>query len=175
MLINVTKIKSSAQTVDSVDLQEKVDAAAYDYAELNLTAPLVFHGTIENAPPYFHLKGELTASLELVCSRCLAPYNLDFALDIEEAYTNKPEAIIEEDDEIGLFEGDDIDITPALLKALFMELPMHPLCRPDCRGICPDCGADLNQGECACNKDNIDLRLEKLKSLFDKMNSDKEV
>jgi uncharacterized protein len=53
-----------------------------------------------------------------------------------------------------------------------MELPMHPLCKQSCKGICPQCGADLNVSPCTCENDNVDIRLEKLKNLFDSMKND---
>lgn len=179
MQINVTKIKSTAETKEAVDMAEAVSPAEYGYEELALVSDLAFKGTIEQTAPYFRLNGELDAELKLVCSRCLGSFTQGFHIPVAEVYTNKAEALPrpEEDEaeETGFFEGDEIDIAPALLKALFLELPMHPLCREDCRGICPQCGADLNKGQCACQEDNIDFRLEKLKTLFAKMNDDKEV
>ena len=76
-----------------------------------------------------------------------------------------------EDDEyaVSFFEGDGIDIAPALLQALLLELPMQPLCRPDCKGLCPDCGADLNQQPCTCNHQDIDIRFSKLQALLQEM------
>lgn len=174
MLINVTKIKSTAEKLENLSLREEIDAAAYGYAELVLTSPVEFGGTIEHAAPYFHLKGELKAELELVCARCLTSFRQSFTVAVDEAFTNREEAC-SEDDEVGFFTGDELDITPALLKALFLEIPMHPLCQPDCRGLCPGCGADLNKGACSCRHDDVDWRLEKLKTLFAKMNDDKEV
>jgi uncharacterized protein len=171
MLINVTKVKSTNQTVERVDISEVVNAAAYDYAELCLTKPLHFVGVIENAAPFLELRGEVSTSLELVCSRCLQRFGMDLQLEIAEVYTNKADSL-SEDDEIYFFEGDEIDIAPALLKAVFMELPMHPLCKPSCKGICPQCGADLNVSPCTCENDNVDIRLEKLKSLFDSMKNE---
>lgn len=183
MQINVTKIKSTAETKDSVNLCEQVATADFGYEELELISPLTFVGEIEHTAPYFRLNGEVSAEIKLMCSRCLAEFSMQLAVPIAEVYTNKQEALpdVDEDsedfgfDEIGFFEGDEIEIAPALLKALFLELPMRPLCREDCRGICPECGADLNKGDCGCKVDNIDFRLEKLKTLFAQMNNDEEV
>lgn len=183
MQINVTKIKSTAETKDTVSLCEQLAAADFGYEELELISPLKFVGEIEHTVPYFRLNGEVSAEIKLMCSRCLAEYSVRLAVPIAEVYTNKQEALpdVDEDsedlgfDEIGFFEGDEIEIAPALLKALFLELPMRPLCREDCRGICPECGADLNKGDCGCQGDNIDFRLEKLKTLFAQMNNDEEV
>lgn len=179
MQINVTKIKSTAEKKDSVNLTESISAADYGYPELVLTAPLNFDGTVEHSAPYFNINGKASTELELRCSRCLTAFKQKFNISVTEVFTNKAEALPSPEDdnaeEVGYFEGDEIDITPALLKLFFLELPMNPLCREDCRGICPECGADLNEGECTCKKDNVDFRLEKLKTLFAKMDNDKEV
>lgn len=173
MLINVARIKNEAQSSMELDITEQVDAAACGFPELLLQGPLHFTGRIINAAPYLQLSGRLSARLELSCSRCLQPLERSFKVDIAESYTNKPE-VAEADDggEVILFEGDEIDITPVMLNALFGELPMHPLCRQDCRGLCPECGADLNRSDCTCQQDNIDIRLEKLRTLWDAMNKE---
>jgi len=179
MLINVTKVKSTAQSSERLKLAAAVDAAAYGYPELALAGDLRFAGVIENAAPFLELHGQAAAKLRLTCSRCLASFEQELSVEIAEAFTNKPEALSADDlDEIGFFSGDEIDIAPALLRALLLEMPMRPLCRPDCKGLCPDCGADLNQQACSCNHDNIDIRLNKLQALFKTMNPpehDKEV
>lgn len=174
MLINVTKIKSTAEKLEALSVMETIDAAGYGYGELVLTAPVEFRGTIEHAMPYFHLNGEMTAELELVCARCLTSFRQSFTVSVDEAFTNREEAR-SEDDEVSFFTGDELDITPALLKALFLEIPMHPLCQSDCRGLCPGCGTDLNKSDCVCKHDDVDWRLEKLKTLFTAMNDDEEV
>lgn len=173
MLINVARIKNEAQSSMELDITEQVDTAAYGFPELVLQGPLRFTGKVVNAAPYLQLSGRLSAVLELGCSRCLQAITRSFDVDIAESYTNKTEVADEDDGgEVILFEGDEIDITPVMLNALFGELPMHPLCRQDCRGLCPECGADLNLGACACKQDDIDIRLEKLKTLWDAMNKE---
>lgn len=173
MLINVARIKNEAQTSIELDITEEIDAAACGFPELLLLSPLHFTGRLMNAAPYLQLSGKLSVKLELSCSRCLKPIERSFKVDIAESYTNKPEVAAADDGgEIILFEGDEIDITTEMLNALFGELPMHPLCRQDCRGLCPECGADLNTGSCTCQQDNIDIRLEKLRALWDTMNKE---
>lgn len=173
MLINVARVKNEAQSSVELDITEQVDTAACGFPELLLQGPLHFVGKVINAAPYLQLSGSLSARLELSCSRCLKPLSRSFKVEIAESYTNKPE-IADQDDsgETILFEGDEIDITPVMLSALFGELPMHPLCRQDCQGLCPECGADLNEGVCTCQQDKIDIRLEKLRTLWDAMNKE---
>ena len=99
MLINVTKVKSTAQSSERLNLAEVVDAAAYGYPELALQGPVQFVGQVENAAPFLELHGQVTGCLRLTCARCLAQFELTLQAEIAEAYTNKPEAMSE--DEIG--------------------------------------------------------------------------
>lgn len=170
MLINVTKVKSTTQSTMRLSVAEAVDAAAYGCPELHLAGPISFEGVVENAAPYLELNGKVRAKVQLECSRCLSPYELAVTAEVAEPYTNKPDALDPDDaDAVSFFEGDCIDIGPALVKALFLELPMHPLCRPDCQGICPHCGADLNSAPCSCSNDPIDVRMAGLQSLLEAM------
>lgn len=176
MLINVTKVKSTAQYSERLKLAEPVNAADYGYPELELVDNLQFQGVIENAAPFLELHGQAIAKLQQTCSRCLANFEQEFIVEIAEAFTNKQEALSPDDAyEVAFFSGDEIDIAPALLRSLLLELPMRPLCRPDCQGLCPNCGADLNQQPCSCKHEDIDIRLSKLQALFKTMNNDKEV
>lgn len=175
MLINVTKVKSTTQSSMGLSLAEELDTAACGCPELRLVGPVSFRGVMENAAPYLELNGRVKGKIRLECARCLAPFEQELEALVAEAYTNKPEALDPEDaDAVSFFEGDFIDIGPALVKALFLELPMHPLCRPDCRGICPQCGANLNTEPCSCSNDAIDIRMAGLQSLLEAMtNHDK--
>ncbi|HYN22371.1 MAG TPA: DUF177 domain-containing protein, partial [Thermoanaerobaculia bacterium] len=79
------------------------------------------------------------------------------------------------EDELGVrhLEGEVLDSAPILLEQLQLNVPMKPLCRPDCRGLCPLCGADLNAGMCSCEERSEDPRwagLAALKSRFESEN-----
>ena len=61
-------------------------------------------------------------------------------------------------------DAEEVDTDEILLAQVALEMPSKNLCRPDCKGLCPKCGADLNEGDCGCPKDErVDPRLEKLK------------
>jgi uncharacterized protein len=96
------------------------------------------------------LAGEVDGVAELSCSRCLkefdqsihAPLNLTFALTTD---------ILEEDLDVErLADGLYVDPRPEIIGTLLSELPYKTLCRTDCLGLCPECGADLNDGPCGC-------------------------
>lgn len=100
------------------------------------------------------LSGVLTIAVQAVCSRCLREFPLDVTAEIEGFYVEEgQEAELPEEQEFGFIVDGSVDIMEALLTALALELPFAPLHAQDCPGICPQCGADLNDGPCACEPD----------------------
>ena len=174
MLVNIEKLKSTKMAKATIDFTEQIQPDHRNYPELIPAGELSFHGQIENTGNYLQLTGKASLPLTLTCGRCLKQFEKTVEAEIVESYTNKPE-LAEQDleDEITLFAGDEIDIMPAILKAIFFELPMHVLCQEDCQGLCPVCGADLNHGDCDCDRDDVDIRLLDLKKILKSM--DKEV
>lgn len=110
--------------------------------------------------------GILTARVALVCSRCLKTLESAVTFDLDEEYlptidigTGIP-VILEtaESDAFRLDERHVLDLGEAVRQYTLARTPMKPLCRPDCRGLCPDCGTDLNQQECGCSRQRSDPR-----------------
>jgi len=98
-------------------------------------------------------RGQVSALAHLTCSRCLSDFDLpikaDFAFQFEPGPA--PEGS-EEGDGCIAFEGEDLPLGEQLRQELELELPFRPICREDCQGLCLGCGADLNQGPCACGE-----------------------
>lgn len=116
------------------------------------------------------LVGTLHIEIEVACSRCLGLFNCPLTLNMEEEYFPTHEvnsgAPIPVPDEPGCFTIDEhhiLDLTEAVNQYAVMTVPMKPLCRPDCAGLCPQCGHDLNQGQCGCPSREIDVRWSKLR------------
>lgn len=85
------------------------------------------------------------------CRRCLVPVGGTLRADVREMYRPRPAGEApDEDEETYPLSGELLDLRPLVRDAVLLELPIAPLCRPDCRGLCPTCGADLNEGPCAC-------------------------
>ena len=105
----------------------------------------------------FLLDGHLTARAQLPCSRCLSPVEREIDFDFDEEFD-------EED-----YPGEDavIDLMEIASQMWLTAIPMRVLCRDDCKGLCPVCGKDLNEGDCGCPGDGMDPRLEALRGLFD--------
>jgi len=103
------------------------------------------------------VKGTLTTEVEVTCSRCLSLFGCHLALDIEEEYfptvdvfSGAPLPLPEEPGCFTIDERHMLDLTEAIRQYVLMAIPMKPLCREDCAGLCPGCGHNLNEGPCNC-------------------------
>jgi uncharacterized protein len=103
------------------------------------------------------VQGDLSAELTLPCSRCLEPVVVPIDVEVEEVFAPtidittgqalKPE---EEDRALWIDEHHILDLSEVLRQDLFVAVPMHPICREDCAGLCSTCGQNLNEGSCNC-------------------------
>ncbi|HTI41700.1 MAG TPA: DUF177 domain-containing protein [Vicinamibacterales bacterium] len=120
----------------------------------------------------FRLVGHVRTELELTCSRCVEPYR--FAIDADfdhrylpssEASTEQDREVAEEDLETSYYADDQIDLGELMREQFYLALPMKPLCSEDCKGLCAQCGTNLNTGTCDCAPVWEDPRLAALKQL----------
>ena len=122
----------------------------------------------------FRLIGRVTATLELACSRCLEPFQLpvDSTFDVRylpQSENTGEEREIEEDDLSDAYYRDEaIDLGQLMEEQFYLALPMKPLCREDCKGLCPSCGINLNEATCSCQVRWEDPRLAGLRALVNR-------
>lgn len=110
-----------------------------------------------NAGNLLLITGDIKTELKLQCSRCLVDMTLPVEAKIEEEFRLEKLGdavrvlpLEEEDAESELVKDNILDIQEVIRQNLLLELPIQPLCRPDCRGLCPTCGENLNLRKCAC-------------------------
>lgn len=103
--------------------------------------------------------GDLTASVGAICGWCLEPVDLPLDLHIEEEYfpqidiaTGLPVAAPEDADAFFIDKHHILDLSEGIRQAIVLGMPISPRCREDCRGLCPVCGANLNERSCACER-----------------------
>jgi len=109
--------------------------------------------------------GTLQASTGAECVRCLSPIDQTLTVGFDDLFVYPPSRATEPllvVPETGL-----LDLTPLTREYFLLDLPLQPLCRPDCRGLCPECGANRNEAECDHGSLVIDPRLEGLRALLD--------
>lgn len=110
----------------------------------------------------FHVQME--ALTPTVCVRCLTPFEQPLQVDFTELYAFSPRQMSES----GLLfpESGVIDLAPLVREYMWLEVPIQPVCRPDCKGLCPVCGANQNEVVCHHEPESVDPRLAVLKSLL---------
>jgi DUF177 domain-containing protein len=120
----------------------------------------------------FRLVGDVITELELTCSRCLEPYRIPLSASFDVRYlpasavSAEAEHEMDDDDfETSYYRDDQIDLNELMREQFYLALPMKPLCRVDCRGLCPQCGTNLNTSTCGCAPVWDDPRLAALKGL----------
>lgn len=120
--------------------------------------------------------GHLNAVALMPCGRCLVEHEVPLEFDFSEscALTQIDEPLsytqVADEDEparIPLLDGDVVDLSELVRQLLVLHVPLRSLCRPDCRGLCPHCGANLNETRCECDEDEIDPRMAPLRDLLD--------
>jgi uncharacterized protein len=139
--------------------------------EYRLEGPVSVALTYYRAGTELFFRGEFTAATVGTCARCaeefVAPSGRSFR------YVLAPRSIGDDDKaglrtedlEFSLYDGEEVDLTPLIREQMLLALPTRPLCREDCRGLCAQCGANLNERECGCRVEAADSRLAVLRSL----------
>ncbi len=108
------------------------------------------------------VQGTLDTAVEGECRRCLEVLPLPLQLTIEELFSTNPDSSTE----FKIGEDAILDLTPLLREESIVSTPFAPLCKPDCAGLCPECGHNLNLGLCECQLDQIDPRFAALQKLL---------
>jgi len=158
------EIGSSVDITDSLDL----GVLRVGDEEFVLREPAAFSVAVTNAGGGIVAHGRITADVTATCSRCLCSFDDRIEGDVVGFYLmSREEAPDGEDDAEEVDAEGAIDIGPALLAALVIEAPFAPLHDEDCAGLCATCGADLNEGACACaGGPDADHPFAKLESLL---------
>ena len=148
------------------------DAIDFHTTEFKLGEPLVVRAVAELLDGQIRIKGTLQTRIELVCARCLDEISEGISRDFDLFYRPAKELTEEEavrlkdeDTEVGFFQGEGMFLCDILAEQMLLILPMKVICRSDCRGLCPHCGANMNSEECRCEVHSMDPRLAPLARL----------
>lgn len=166
--LDVARLKRSPGESESFELKADMSPMEVAGEKISFDGPVKAVLNATNTGRIIMVEGTASGLLLLSCSRCLEPFSYPFEVPFSEIYTNAGEET--EDEEAIPFSGDTLDVTTEVLKSLIMVLPMKALCQEDCRGLCPGCGQNLNQGRCECAKNEVDPRLSVLRDLLKGMN-----
>jgi uncharacterized protein len=130
--------------------------------ECDFLSPIDIRLEVTRIGDIVNVEGEVHASIHLVCDRCLREFDTDLASvfsltysqDFNESNHQGGEELELSAEELGLMpiQGEEIDFRDGIQEQIVMALPLRALCSDDCKGLCPQCGADRNRVDCSCTK-----------------------
>ncbi len=171
MFLNVAQMRSAR---DHVDRTFPLSAFETD-GGYRVAAPVRLAFDIFKDDSRFRLVGGVVTTLELPCSRCLNAYPLPVDAHFDLRYVPQVQNAGEGEHEIAVddlstayYQNDSIDLAQLMREQFYLALPMKPLCAEECRGLCPQCGMNLNAGSCSCAPMWEDPRLAGLRALLKK-------
>ena len=169
MLLDLSRFKGGVQHVE-----RRYEPEAFELAkeEFRLVAPVTLTADVTRDEQKVRLKGRVTTTLECDCGRCLDPFSVPVAADIDLLFLPASEGAAQGDREtaeddfgVAYFKDETIDLGEVIREQFYLAVPMKPLCQVDCKGLCPVCGINKNRDTCSCQVEWVDPRLEPLKHL----------
>ena len=166
MLLGLSKIiDCPGQSIPfsvSVDLSDLCYGVSYPVSE-----PVLAQGTVRNTAGVLMMEGQVRTTIHGICDRCAGSFDREVTFPIDVVLVT--ELANEENDDEWVFplEGDSADLDDIVRTVFVLNLDSKLLCKEDCKGLCPRCGKNLNDGPCNCQKE-LDPRFAALKQLLEK-------
>ena len=183
MVVTVDQIREGGLSLDETLSESFLTHALADVKDTDFRpdGPAVLHVKLQKTGSGVLLRGSTEVTVHTPCRRCLADVHLkvpvSFTLNLvsQAALADADRGDDEEAERAGsfdlervdeeLFDGKTIDLDPLVREQVLLALPMHAVCREDCKGLCGTCGKNLNEGECGCAPSQVDPRLAALKNI----------
>jgi uncharacterized protein len=168
MKINIEDIPETGLSIEVSEEGEVLTGLA-GQLDFSIPAPVTGHLELTRSEGGVYVSGELHAEIKLVCGRCLKEFTRSLDVPVSIFYTCYAEAEREKElttseMDLSYLPGGELDTAEVLLSQVSLEAPMKPLCKETCKGLCQSCGADLNEGQCGCKKEEkVDSRFAALK------------
>ena len=169
MLLDLSRLRGGVERVD-----RSFDPSTFDLSgeEFRVIAPVALKAEIRKDGGVVRLTGHLATILEFECGRCLDHFPVPLAVDLDVRFSPvTPDAgggereVASEDLETSTYQDDVLDLGAIMREQFQLAMPMKPLCRDDCKGLCPVCGINRNRETCACRAVWVDPRLAALEKL----------
>ncbi len=178
MLVRVDDIKDGglafdfSQGTETFPALQELDGPG----EAKFREPVRVRGRAQKITDLIEVEGEIATAVDLECGRCLNPFRQPLVIPFAITFSRELPTVSAEDnegeveltpEEMGLipFSGDEFSLVEAVQEQLLMAVPLRPLCRRECQGLCPQCGVDWNQATCDCEPPHFNGRFAALKGL----------
>ncbi|MFQ9800267.1 MAG: YceD family protein [Clostridia bacterium] len=137
---------------------------------IRFTEPWDVRGTLANVGgAVIEFDAAVDTEVHMTCSRCMKDVRLPLHITVRQRFApeqNPDGNPAEPEDDVMRFHGYRIDLQETIAEEVQLAIPMKVLCREDCKGLCPSCGKDLNEGPCGCHHEETDPRWDALKGLL---------
>ena len=150
----------------SLPIDTELDFSQVEYqGSYPLVVPVRVTGAVTVRAGVVQLSARAAFTFHGRCDRCLTPFDETYDIPLEHTLVATLED--EENDDYILLDQYRLDLDDLVMADILLELPYKSLCREDCRGLCPMCGKNLNEGLCGCNRKSVDPRLAVLGQLLE--------
>lgn len=166
MLLNLLPVLNGTKQRLECDEQFQYPDFELPGGEHPLTESVHVQAVVEDISDCVYLTAQVETNLHVRCARCGEPVVKPFRVEFKNLLVKELANEKDEDDEVIILEGTELDLAEVVLDNIILNMDMKYLCREDCKGVCPQCGANLNESECSCKHDHIDPRLEILRTLL---------
>ena len=178
MLLDLERVPPEGEVIDrSLDPSAlSINACEFRFTEVVKVSGRLVRINRAGGDAY-RLSGRLASVVELSCVRCLEPVAAEVREELDLLYLPHSDNVAadgENDNGLGdeelavsFYRNHEIDLAHMILEQIVLALPMKPVCKLDCQGLCPDCGVNRNIKSCSCVRDTVDLRWQSLKRLLE--------
>lgn len=134
--------------------------------KIKFLEPIKYDGEVYKVDGDYFIHADITYKYEENCGRCLEPFVKEERTFLSGKLERKADETIEDEEgEVIYYSDEKLDLAEEIMTMIVLSLPMKPLCKNECKGICSQCGANLNEQECNCVAEDIDPRFAVLKDL----------
>ena len=161
MKLDISELLKKSIEEFSFDLSFEMNSINRDEYKINLKAPIKIKGKAINNGNVVDAKGTFSILFEVQCSRCLEVFEHFLNVDFEETFSKSVN-----DEEFYPIIEDIMILDDMVIDNLILSMPIRLLCNDECKGLCPNCGVNLNKVDCDCEKETVNPKFAVLKDLF---------
>lgn len=158
MKINISQVRRMSGETAFYDLREEWSQFQLGAENIYFLSPVHVQSQVHNTEKLLLARGMIEAELRATCGRCLEEFSYPLNIDFEDELVFEPLATEEQKENALLYDKDEVEISERILEHIVLALPMKFICSPDCQGLCPDCGVNLNHSQCQCSQHKVDSR-----------------
>jgi uncharacterized protein len=168
LIVDVLELLENPGSQKELRFSETLDELGLELARVPTNRPVSLDLTADSTEDGIVVRGQVAGRYIIVCRRCLTEQERDFSFEAAEVYRPRRDAW----EEGYVIADGQIDLRFLVRDNVLINLPLHPTCTENCAGLCPRCGANLNDEACSCPREEGDIRWGALRDLLEQMGPD---